>query len=431
MTGRQPIPTLLKMVAGASFLLTFAFAVYRSVVSNFVGQELGISYVEYGLIEGIREIPGLLTIVLVGLAYRIPEHKLYALSGVLVGSGIWMYATAHTFTDLVYATLVQSVGFHVWHVVQDSMVIKAVGTNDRAHRLGQLNSVGAAATLLGMGLVWFSSDWLSLRTYFVIFGIVGIAGGLFALLFPHAKAPVRPVRFVFDWRYRSYYTLALFSGARRHIVLTFATFALIRIYNTSVSTIAMLLAIISFLAIWTRPIIGRIIDRVGEQRALSMNYAVVALIFLGYAVFRNIYVAFALYILDNIMMGFDIAISTHAGRIIPREKLSSSLATGTTVNHIFGVAVPVTGGILWEWFGPVVPFLMGAVLVLFAMVYSWNLDRRVAAIQSETPTASKAVESSATKPTSTENRFRPAIIRIVSTTSMASSSENPIASRSS
>lgn len=381
MTSRQPIPRLLKMVAGASFLITFAFAVYRSVFSNFVGQELGISEIEYGLIEGIREIPGLLTIVLVGIAYRMPDRKLYAVSGVLVGSGMWMYSTAHTFTDLIYATLVQSIGFHIWSVVQDSMVIKAVSTDDRARRLGQLNSVGAAATLLGMGLVWFSSNWVPLRTYFVIFGIIGIAGGLFAMLIPKSEVPVRPVRFVFDWKYRSYYTLTLLSGARRHIVLTFATFALIRLYHAPVSTVAMLLAITSFLAIWTRPLIGRIIDQVGEQRALSFNYAIVAMIFLGYALFRNMYVAFALYILDNIMVGFDIAISTHAGRIIPREKLSSSLATGSTINHIFGVAVPVAGGVLWEWFGPVVPFVMGAVLVMIAMFYSWNLDSRVASTQ--------------------------------------------------
>lgn len=99
----------------------------------------------------------------------------------------------------------------------------------------------------------------------------------------------------------------------------------------------------------------------------------------------NPLVAYGLFVLDNLMTGFDIAVSTHAGRIIPRSELSSSLATGSTINHIFGVMVPVVGGILWEWFGPVVPFLMGVAIVLVAMAYSWNLDRRLHQQLSELP----------------------------------------------
>lgn len=60
------------------------------------------------------------------------------------------------------------------------------------------------------------------------------------------------------------------------------------------------------------------------------------------------------------------------------QVLATSLATGTTINHIFGVSVPIAGGVLWEWFGPVVPFLMGAGIVLIAMLYSWNLDTKTA-----------------------------------------------------
>lgn len=376
LSARSNLPRLLMIIMGSSFLLNLSFGAYRSIFQNFAATELAISAMEYGWLEGIREIPGLLTILLIALAARMSDERLFALSGAMVGAGIGMYAFSNTYMDLVWATLVQSVGFHMWFVVQDSMVMKSVSAGDRAGRLGQVNSLAAAATLLGMGVVFVTGGWVSVRTYFILAGAVGVGGALFALLMkPDPQAGKRP-RFVFNWRYRSYYILTMLSGARRHIVLTFAGFALVKIVGTSVQTMAALLAGYSFLAIWTRPLIGRIIDRVGEQRALSLNYAVVAVIFLGYAFIRSPYVLYALFVVDNILTGFDIAISTHAARIIPREELSSSLATGTSINHIFGVAVPVVGGTLWELFGAQIPFLMGTAIVIVAMLYSWNLDAR-------------------------------------------------------
>lgn len=366
---------------GTSFLVNIAFNIYRSVFSNFAAQELMVDAGRYGWLEGIREVPGLLTILMFALAARIGDARMYSLSIGLTGVGIWMYATSHTYADLIVATIVQSTGFHLWSVVQDSMVIKAVDPTDRARQLGRVNSIAAAATLLGMGFVTISGQWLGIRSYFIVAGLVGLLAAVVSMLVSQSHKETQLVRFVVRWKYRSYYILTLLQGARRHIVSTFAAFALVKLHGASVQTMALLLAAHSFLAIWTRPMIGRIIDRVGEQRALSINYGAVATVFLGYAFVPQAWVAYTLFIVDNVLTGFDIAVSTHAGRIIPREELSSSLATGTTINHIFGVLVPVAGGFLWTWFGPQVPFLMGVGIVLAAMAYSWNLDDRLAAAQ--------------------------------------------------
>lgn len=378
---RGRLPKILLVIMGSSFLLNLGWNIYRSVFSNFAAQELLIGPDLYGWLEGIREVPGLLTILIFALAARVGDARLYSISVGLTGAGIWMYATSQSYADLVVATLVQSTGFHMWSVVQDSMVIKAVDPTDRAGQLGRVNSVAAAATLLGMGFVTLSGQWIGIRNYFVIAGIFGLGAAAVTLMLMRPSEGSRQIRFVVNWKYRSYYILTLLQGARRHIVITFASFALVKLHGASVQTMALLLAVISGLAIWTRPMIGRIIDRVGEQRALSINYAAVAAVFLGYAFVQQAWLAFALFVVDNVLTGFDIAVSTHAGRIIPREELSSSLATGVTINHIFGVLVPVAGGALWTWFGPRVPFLMGVGLVLVAMVYSWNLDARLASAQ--------------------------------------------------
>ncbi len=368
---------LLTLIMVSSFLLNLSFGVWRSIFNNFAVEELMIGEAQYGLLEGIREVPGLLCMFLLAALAFIRDERLYPVAGGLLVTGIFLYSGADNYTSLIVITLIQSIGFHLWSPVQDSMVIRTTETGDRARRLGQMNSAAAAGTVLGMVIVLSSSGLLPYRQIFMVAGAIGSVGVLVALFFfkPSPEKSKR-VSLVFDWRYRSYYILTLLSGARRHIVMTFASFALVKLHGTPVNTMVTLLMIHSLLAVFTRPLIGRIIDRVGEQRALSLNYAVVALVFLSYAFIQQPYIIYAIFVLDNLLTGFDIAISTHAGRIIPKEKLSASLATGTTINHIFGVTVPVAGGLLWAWFGPQIPFLMGVGIVLIAMAYSWNLDQK-------------------------------------------------------
>jgi len=362
-------------------MLNLSFGVWRSIFNNFAVEDLFITEAQYGILEGIREVPGLLCMFLLAALSFVRDERLYAIAGSMLVAGIWFYSGSDSYTALIIITLIQSIGFHLWSPVQDSMIIRTTEVSDRAKRLGQMNSAAAAGTVLGMAIVLATTGMFDYRQTFMVAGGIGFIGVLVALFLKPATEKGRRASLVFDWRYRSYYVLTLLSGARRHIVMTFASFALVKLHGAPVSTMVTLLMVHSLLAVFTRPLIGRIIDKVGEQRALSLNYAVVALVFLAYAFIRQPYVIYGIFIIDNLLTGFDIAISTHAGRIIPKEKLSASLATGTTINHIFGVSVPVVGGLLWTWFGPQIPFLMGVAIVLIAMAYSWNLDQKTTAAQ--------------------------------------------------
>ncbi|HYG59013.1 MAG TPA: MFS transporter, partial [Symbiobacteriaceae bacterium] len=178
MLQRQRTPHLLLLIMASSFLLNLSFSFFRSVFSNFAVQELAISATQYGWLEGIREVPGLATVLLVAMAARLNDERLYTVSGALIGIGLWLYASAHSYADLIVATLVQSIGFHVWTVVQDSLVMHTVSTGDRAAQLGRVNSVAAAATLIGMGVVSVLGAWLGLRHFFIVGGLAGLAGAL-------------------------------------------------------------------------------------------------------------------------------------------------------------------------------------------------------------------------------------------------------------
>jgi hypothetical protein len=76
------------------------------------------------------------------------------------------------------------------------------------------------------------------------------------------KVEVRKA-YVFRWKYKNYYFMQLLVGARRHINSTFAALALVSLHNVPVTTIASLMLVSNLTTIFTRPLLGKIIDRWG------------------------------------------------------------------------------------------------------------------------------------------------------------------------
>lgn len=366
-------------VALATLALEFALGVQRGVYPNFVAEVLGIGPDQLGLVESIREIPGLLTVVLGAAAVFFRQATFTALTLFTTALGLLLYAFTSTFWHLIVATLVVSVGFHLFYPQQSAMVLRIASPEERATRLGQVNSVTAAASLLAMGVVLFFTRGLGFCNYGAFFAVgaaAACAGGL-VLLSRREDGGGRLRRpLVFRRAYMSYYVLTFLAGSRRHMYMTFAAFALVKLYHTPVTVMMMLLAVSKVVAILTRPLLGQLIDRWGEQRSLMLNYALVIPLFLAYGFLPYPRLLYLVYILDSALFGFEIAISSHLAKIAPPEDVPSTLAAGGTVNHIAGVLVPFAGGLLWAARGPGATFLAGALLGSASLWYSAGLSGR-------------------------------------------------------
>jgi hypothetical protein len=55
---------LFYILAVASFFLSFGFNVWRAVFNNFAVEEIGVNATQIGLIQSLREVPGLMGFVL-------------------------------------------------------------------------------------------------------------------------------------------------------------------------------------------------------------------------------------------------------------------------------------------------------------------------------------------------------------------------------
>jgi MFS family permease len=143
---------LFRTLAFANFFLYFGFNVWRAVFNNFAVEELGVGAEQMGLIQSVRELPGLMGFVLGFLALVLSEMRLMGLSVLLLGLGLVICGGSDTLSVLMVGALVMSVGFHFFYPSNSSVVLMAAGKEEAPKTLGRLRSVSWYDYHPGLGL---------------------------------------------------------------------------------------------------------------------------------------------------------------------------------------------------------------------------------------------------------------------------------------
>jgi len=371
------------------------FGIYLAQFSNFAANDLQIRPDQLGLLESIREIPGLLTVPLAALVMPFAEPAVGFGALLILGVGWLNYVHLDSVAGLIVFSLIGSVGFHMWMPVASTIALRLAPVDAQGRQLGTLSSIQAIAQLAGIGLVVALAGVLGLRALFAVAGGFILTGaGLMVGLRGLKKAGGGLPRMLFRRQYRLYYGITLLDGARRHIFLTFAIFLLVKEHAVPVQTIALLSFANGVITIGAAYAFGRWIDRFGERRVLTIANIALAAVFVGYATIPIVGVLFALYVLDSMFFSAQIGTTTYLQKILvdPAE-LRPSLTAGQTMNHVAAVIVPVIGGVLWETYGAFVPFVGGAVLASLSAVLTARIrvaPQRAAAGASLEPAPAKA-----------------------------------------
>ena len=267
------------------FVWTLGYRIWESTFNNFAVEEIGVNAAQMGLIHAIREVPGLLGFLAGFLALALTEFRLAHLSLALMGVGILLTAQVHGFPALVAAALLMSTGFHFFFMpANSSLVLMTVGQEEAPRILGRLNSLSAAASVMGTLLIFGTLGRWGYRNLFQLAGAAVIACALFLLFFRTPPASARrerrpaPLR----RRYWLYYTLQVLFGSRRHIFTTFAVYLLVREYQVSAQVITLLYLLNSLMGTYLNQAFGKVVARFGERSVLTVNFALLALIFMGY-----------------------------------------------------------------------------------------------------------------------------------------------------
>ena len=363
-----------RIIMMAAFCMALSWSLYQATFNNFVGEELKISATELGVLNSIREIPGLLALTLSAILLYITENKMAAVSLFIFGVGFCGIAFSNSFMQLIFPTLIMSTGFHFFYPLRSSITIDISAAGSRAEGLGRIGSVEALAALCAFGFVLAFVDHFEYRGIFLAAGVAAFAGA--AVLTPMKEIQHTQERkhIIVKRKYLNYYFLEFFSGCRRHIFTTFAIFSLVVIHGLSVKYVTVLLIVNNIVNLYTRTKIGKLIDQFGEKVALTITYVLLIFVFFGYAYLESIALLAVLYCADHVLFGVNVAFPSYLSKISDEGDLAPSLSFGSTINHVAAIFIPIVGGIAWNAYGYQAPFLMGAVLLLFSVFFTRRIE---------------------------------------------------------
>jgi MFS family permease len=360
------------------FGLSFATGIQGTIYTNFLVEDIGIEAHQLGVLESIREIPGLLTAFILGFLLHVAEPLLAGASLLLVALGLGAYYFVRGLPDLIAYSFLWSLGLHCWMPLRSSMILELSEPSCEGKRLGQMNSVGFAAATVSMFTVFVASTWLStsFRTFFLIAAIMALLASLTTLGIPGQSKGSQRFRLILRRKYGLYYGLSLLDGCRRQIFTTFATLVMVKAFGAPVSHIALLMLLNNIIGFMAASYVGSLVDRIGERFSLILGYGGAIPVFIGYALILNLNVLYILYILDSFLFIFSsIALVTYINDSVPLEDLTPSLAMGQTMNHVAAVSVPVIGGILWSILGYDKTFFMGALITLASALMALGVPK--------------------------------------------------------
>jgi hypothetical protein len=274
-----------------------------------------------------------------------------------------------TFSGLILSTLVLSFGFHYFETTNQSLTLQYFDKHRAPLVFGKLRSLAAAVNIAAGVTVFCLGFLFEYKTIFILIGIVVLILGIWGFTQHPIDRHLPPQRqnMVVRRKYALFYFLTCMAGARRQIFVAFAVFLMVKEFDCSVVQVAGLFVVNNVINYFLSPIIGRAIVRFGERKVLSLEYASLILVFVGYAWTDSLAVVMFLYVADHIFYNFAIAIRTYFQKVADPADIAPSMAVSFTINHLAAVVLPVIGGALWM-IDYRIPFLAGAVMSAISLL---------------------------------------------------------------
>ena len=364
---RKPEVLLIFMAAAMSI----AFSVWQALLNNFVVERAAFSGAEIGILQSLREVPGFLAFTVVFVLLAVREQALALLALGLTGLGVMLTGQFSTVWGLYATTLIMSTGFHYYETLQQSLTLQWIGKNRLPEAMGRQISARSFAALFAFVIVWLGIEVFALdyAWLYLFAGGLTLAVAVSAwLVFPRfGQNTTQHKRIILRRRYWLYYALTFMGGARRQIFIVFAAFMMVERFHFDAGDIALLFLINHLLNIWMAPRIGRLISRWGEQRALTLEYLGLALIFAAYAFVSSPWLAAMLYVADHLLFAMAIAIRSYFQKIADPADIAATSGVAFSINHIAAVVIPVAFGLLWLA-SPAAVFLAGSAMALISLV---------------------------------------------------------------
>lgn len=364
-------------------LMGVAGGLYETTFNNYLSDIFDVSAGRRGGIEFPRELPGFLVTLTAGIFASVALNRASAAGMLLYAAGLaGVAAIGSRFSGMMVFLVIWSTGAHLLMPVQESITLSLARKGKQATRLGQVGVASILGTIIGASVIAFYNPRAAgeFRRVYILAACFAVAASVMVYSMGRVEKDGQPRRrvFVFKRRYSVFYILCALFGARKQIFMTFGPWVIVRIFEQPPGTIAKLWIAYSLIGIFMRPLIGHIIDRVGERKALFVEGALLAVICVTYAIaghYENssaaLWAVMVVYVLDQMSFAISMARTTYLSKIAEsRDDMPGGLAAGVSIDHAASMSLPLVGGFVWEAFGFQWVFWGAAVVALSSSAVS-------------------------------------------------------------
>ena len=353
---------LLRALA-ATLFFGAASGIFAATFNNYLAEVHHLSAEARGWLEMPRELPGFFIMFVAGAMLTVMRETQMAAAAMLLSAigalGLGYLSSGHA--ALVLFIIVWSLGDHIIFAVEGPIGLRLASGGREGRRLGQFGGARNLGTIAGVGAVFLLARFVG--DHFALFFAVAAASALVAgLLYARlrvGRADPPSHRLIFKRRYGLFYVISALFGIRKQIFLAFGAWVLVEIHGQPVSTIALLYFIGAALAVFMRPLLGEVIDWLGERvvlaadelllLAICLTYAFAADVLSGSAVLMALYAA---YVLDMILFALRVARTTYLKKIAEDPgDITPTISMGITIDHAVATTLPILSGYIWVAYG--------------------------------------------------------------------------------
>lgn len=360
----------------ATLLFGAASGIFVSSFNNYISDVHHLDAEARGWIEFPRELPGFLMLFISAFMLSfIRETKMAAAAMVLSLAGaLGLGFVSEGIFSLVAFTMIWSMGEHIILTVEDPIGLRLAKTGAEGHRLGQIGGARNLGIIIGVGAIYFVSKALGPR-YDIFFAVAAgsaSVAGIFYFLLNLGQKERRSRRMVLKKKYALFYAVSALFGIRKQIFLAFGSWVLVSLHKVPVSTIALLYFSAAVIGVVIRPLLGDVIDWLGERVVLAADEVLLIVICLAYAFAGDLfsseaakYVLYGAYILDSVLFALRIARNTYLKKIAedPAD-ITPSISMGITIDHLVAMTLPILSGYIWTVLGFRYVFIFAAAVAV-------------------------------------------------------------------
>ena len=394
---RRELTLFFIMVAAAALGAGLSDSVY----GNYFKDAFNVTTTQRAFIEIPREMPGLLCALVIAWlsAWGDARSSLVAQMCSFIGL-IALALLAPTYGVMLIFLFINSMGNHLSMPLNDSVGMNLAEPDKVGRRVGQYASVKTMMGFIAGIIVFFGFrfHWFSFTAPINILFLLGAGAYLVAIFasafLVKAKVPALSVphqkrrKFVFRKEYRYYYLLTMLSGVQKQIALVFGSWVIIDLLGKKADTMSLLMITVSFVSIFFLNVLGRWIDRFGIKKMMYLDALTFIFIYTiyGFVVWGitgnfvsgtwPVLAIYTLFVMDRLSFNMAMVKSVYLRSIaLNKEEITSTLSTGTSIDHVVAILAAQLSGLVWTVWGPQWVFFIAAFFSLGNLFVAWRIPK--------------------------------------------------------